>query len=76
MEVKIFRINGIITSPNYKTAFSKEVRALRMEDAIERVYAEFGGQHRVKRTHVKITSVNEISLEETKDTIIHELSGK
>jgi len=75
MEVKIFRVEGVIVKPNRVTPFSKDVRALRVEDAVEKVYADFGGQHRVKRVHVRIASVSEIALEETEDTIIRELSG-
>lgn len=74
MSVKIFRVEGVIIKPNSTMPFSKEVRALKMEDAVEKVYADLGSQHRVKRVHVKIASVNEISLEEIKDTLIRELS--
>ncbi len=74
MSVKIFRVEGVIIKANSAMPFSKEVRALKMEDAVEKIYADLGSQHRVKRVHVKIASVNEISLEEIKDTIIRELS--
>ena len=74
MEVKIFRVKGIITKLNYVMPFSKYVRALKMEDAIEKVYSDFGSQHRVKRFHMRINSVDEVSVEETEDQIIRELS--
>ena len=74
MSVKIFRVEGVITKPKSAMPFSKEVRALKMEDAVEKIYADLGSQHRVKRVHVRIASVNEISLEEIKDTLIRELS--
>ena len=74
MSVKIFRVEGIVAKKNRTIPFSKEIRALKSEDAIEKVYADFGGQHRVKRVHVKITSVNEISLENIRDNTIRELS--
>jgi len=76
MEVKIFRIEGRIKKPNYVTPFLKDVRALKVEDAIEKVYADLGSQHRVKRYYLKITSMKEIPLEETKNVILHELSGE
>ena len=74
MEIKIFRVEGIITKPNYIMPFSKDIRALKSEDAVEKVYTDLGSQHKAKRFHVKINSVKEISLEETEDIIIHELS--
>lgn len=74
MSVKVFRVEGAITKPNYSISFSKDVRALKVEDAIERVSADFGSQHRVKRVHLKISSVNEISSEESRDPVIRELS--
>lgn len=76
MEVKTFRVEGTISKPGYAMPFSKNIRALRMEDAVEKIYAELGSQHRAKRVHVKITSVNEVPLEETKDATTRKLGGK
>lgn len=72
--VKIFRVKGRILKPGYKTVFSKDVRALKPEDAIEKVYMLLGGQHHVKRFQLKIDSVTEILYEDTKDHIIRALS--
>jgi large subunit ribosomal protein LX len=72
--VKIFRVKGTILKPDYKTGFSKDVRALKPEDAVEKVYMELGGQHRVKRTHLKVNSVEEVTWEETDDPVIKALS--
>ncbi len=74
VDVKIFRVDGEILSPNYRTTFSKDVRALRPEHAVEKVYMEFGSQHRVKRIHMKLHSVQEISREDTEDPVIRDLS--
>jgi large subunit ribosomal protein LX len=72
--VKIFRVKGRILKPNYKTIFSKDVRALKPADAIEKVYMLLGSQHHVKRFQLKIDSVKEILYEDTKDNIIKALS--
>jgi large subunit ribosomal protein LX len=72
--VKIFRVNGRILKPGYKTVFSKDVRALKPEDAIEKVYMLLGGQHHIKRFQLKIDSVKEILYEDIKDHIIRALS--
>lgn len=58
---KVFVVRGRIKKPNWQTEFRKEVRALKPEDAVERVYREFGSRHRVKRFQMKILEVQEIS---------------
>jgi len=63
-QVKVFRVVGRITKPNLKTEFQKEVRALKKEQAVEKVYMELGSKHKVKRFHIKILKVEEISSEE------------
>lgn len=74
VDVKIFRVDGEILSPNYRTTFSKDVRALKPEHAVEKVYMELGSQHRVKRVHMKLHSVQEITEEDTEDPVIRDLS--
>ncbi|MEM3616785.1 MAG: 50S ribosomal protein L18Ae [Candidatus Bathyarchaeia archaeon] len=72
-EVKIFRVTGEIRKPKLKTHFRKEVIAIKPEHAIEKVYTELGSKHRVKRFHIKITSVNEISPQEIEDPLIRKM---
>lgn len=73
-EVKIFRITGKINKPNWKTNFRKEVRALKPEDAVEKIYKELGSKHRAKRFQIKILKVEEISLEEVTSPTIKKLA--
>jgi len=63
-EVKTFRVSGRITKPNFRTNFSKELRALKPEDAVEEVYKTLGSKHRVKRFYIKVEKVEEVSSEE------------
>ncbi len=72
-EVKVFRITGMIDKPNWKTNFTKEVRALKPEDAKEKVYKELGSKHRAKRFQIKISEVKEISPKEVTNPIIRKL---
>jgi large subunit ribosomal protein LX len=74
VEVKIFRVKGEIRSPNYKTPFVKDVRALKPENAIEKVFMMLGGQHGIQRVHIKIDSTEEITVAETEDPVIRVLS--
>ena len=73
-EVKIFRVSGKITKPNFRTEFEKEIRALKPEHAIEKIYMELGSKHRVSRMHIKILKVEEIKPEEAEDPIIRKLA--
>jgi len=73
-EIKIFRVVGKITKPNFQTEFRKEIRALKPEQAVEGIYKEIGSKHRVKRFQIKILKVEEISAEEITDPTIRKLT--
>ena len=73
-EVKVFRVIGKIRKPNFQTEFRKEVRALKPEDAVEKVYMLLGSKHRVKRFQIKIFKVEEIAPEEIEDIIVKKLT--
>lgn len=76
MRVKYFKVEGrmLISHDRYPKwqKFKKEVRALKAEDAIEKVYSELGSRHKVRRAHIKIESVKEISLEEVTNPLLHQ----
>ena len=73
-EVKVFRVIGEIRKPNFQTDFRKEVRALKPEDAVEKVYMDLGSKHRVKRFQIKIVKVEEISPEEIENPLVKKLT--
>ena len=73
-EVKVFRVIGKIRKPNFQTDFRKEVRALKPEDAVEKVYMLLGSKHRVKRFQITIFKVEEIRPEEINDIIVKKLT--
>ncbi len=70
----MFRVVGKITKPNYKTDFRKEIRALKPEEAIERIYKEIGSKHKAKRMQIKVLKVEEISAEEITDPVVRKLT--
>jgi large subunit ribosomal protein LX len=59
-EVKVFRVTGRITKPNFRTKFQREVRAVKAEDAVEEILKNLGSKHKVKRFYIKIEEVEEI----------------
>ena len=73
-EIKIFRVTGKITKPNWQTSFQKEIRALRQEEALDRVYKEIGSKHKAKRFQIKILKVEEIKPEEVTDPTVKKLT--
>jgi large subunit ribosomal protein LX len=73
-EAKVFRVSGEIRKPNFQTEFRKEVRALKPEDAVEKVYMELGSKHRVKRFQIRISQVEEINAEEIESVLIRKMT--
>ena len=71
--MKVFRVTGEINKPNLQTSFAKEVVVAKPEHAVEKVYAEIGSQHRVKRFHIKILNVEEISPDEIENPILKKI---
>ncbi len=71
--MKVFRVTGEINKPNLKTPFAKEVVVDKPEHAVEKVYAEIGSKHRVKRVHIKIFDVIEILPEEIDNPILKKI---
>jgi len=69
-KLKVFRVTGEIRKPNLKTPFKKEIVALKAEHAVEKIYAEIGSKHRVKRFHIKITSVEEVPAEKIENPLL------
>jgi large subunit ribosomal protein LX len=71
--LKVFKVTGEIHKPNLKTSFRQEVLAAKPEHAVEKVYAELGSRHRVKRFHIKIISVEEVPPEEIANPLLKKL---
>ena len=71
--MKVFRVTGEIKKPKLATSFAKEVLADKPEHAVEKVYAEIGSKHRVKRFYMKITAVEEVSPEEIENPILKKI---
>jgi large subunit ribosomal protein LX len=72
-KLKVFKVTGKIMKPNLKTSFRKEIVAAKSEHAVEKVYAELGSRHRVKRFHIKITSVEEIPVEQIENPLLKKM---
>ena len=71
--MKVFRVTGEIRKPELNTPFKKEVIADKAEHAVEKIYAEIGSRHRVKRCFMKIFKVEEVSAEEIENPILKKI---
>ena len=71
--MKVFRVTGEIRKPNLKTSFKKEIVAIKREHAVEKVYAELGSRHRVKRFQIKIAKVEEVPPEDIENPLLKKL---
>ena len=66
-ETKLFRITGEINKHKLfiPISFKKEIKSVKLEHALEKIYAEFGSRHRAKRNQITILSVEELKIEDT-----------
>lgn len=71
--MKVFKVTGEINKPRLATSFVKEILADKSEHAVEKVYAEIGSKHRVKRHHIKIVSAAEISVDQIENPILKKI---
>lgn len=72
-EIKIFRIIRNYNKDHKKYLFRKEVRALKEEEALEKVLSQITSIGLYRR-QINIQEIGEISLEESQDYLIRELS--
>ena len=72
-DIKIYRIIGNYRKNFKKYLFRKEVRALKEEDALEKVLSQVTSIG-IYRRQIKIQEIKEITLAESQDYLIRELS--
>ncbi|MFX1357743.1 MAG: 50S ribosomal protein L18Ae [Promethearchaeota archaeon] len=72
-EIKIYQIIGTYTKNHRNYLFRKEVRALKEEDALEKALSQITSIG-IYRRQIKIEEVKEISIEESQDYLIRDVS--
>ena len=70
MLTRIYRIKGSFVMGSETQVFTKEFRAVKEEDLYEKLYSIFGSKHGIKRSQIKIDSIEEISEDEVEDHIV------
>ena len=59
-QVKTYKINGYLKKRGTKISFTKDVKAFKESDALEKIYCEMGSRHKAKRFDIKVTGLEEI----------------
>jgi len=59
-QVKTFKITGQVKKAQVTIPFAVEIKAIKDEDAIERLYADLGSRHRARRAEVKLKKIEEL----------------
>ncbi|MDR2544919.1 MAG: 50S ribosomal protein L18a [Methanobrevibacter sp.] len=73
MKTKIYRVKGKFALGEETQIFTKELKAVNEGDIYEKIYADFGSKHRIKKNMIKIEEINEISPDEVIDPLIKAL---
>ena len=72
-EIKIYRIVGLYSKDHKKYKFSKEIRAMKQEDALEKALSQITSIG-IMRRQIQIQEIKEIKPDEVQDYLIRELS--
>ncbi|MBS7655148.1 50S ribosomal protein L18a [Candidatus Bathyarchaeota archaeon] len=59
IELKNFKVYGEVKKGKFKMSFIKVVKALKIEDVLEKIYCDFGSRHKAKRFEIKILNINQ-----------------
>lgn len=70
MQTKIYRVKGKFIMGNDIQVFTKELKSINEDNVYEKIYAEFGSKHGIKRNQIKVEELNEISADEVVDPIL------
>jgi large subunit ribosomal protein LX len=65
--MQIYRIRGWFKQGLFKQKFTRDILALKKEQALERVYSDVGSRHRLTRNEIHIEDAVEVKAEEVTD---------
>ena len=71
--VKVFRISGSFKQRREVTSFSKEYLATTEENALAKMFSQFGSKNRLKQNQIKVQSIKEVPKNEVTDPLIEKI---
>lgn len=60
-QVKLFKITGDLRKRGELLHFTKQIRALKKEHALQSLYADMGSRHKARKFEIAIKTVEEIA---------------
>ena len=60
-EVKLYKITGNLRKRGEKLPFTKQIRALKKDHALQSLYADMGSRHKARKFDITIKTVEEIT---------------
>lgn len=60
-QVRQFKITGELRKGGDKLPFTKSVKAVRKEDALQHLYSDMGSRHKARRFEIVVRQIEEIS---------------
>ncbi len=59
-QVKRFKITGELRKGGDKLPFTKEIRAVKKEDALQHLYSDMGSRHKARKFEINVKQVEEL----------------
>ncbi len=59
-QVKRFKITGELRKGGDNLPFTKDVKAVKKEDALQHLYADMGSRHKARRFEITIKTIEEM----------------
>ncbi|OLD14040.1 MAG: hypothetical protein AUI50_06260 [Crenarchaeota archaeon 13_1_40CM_2_52_14] len=60
-QVRRFKITGALRKGGDNFPFSKEIRAVKKEDALQHLYSDMGSRHKARKFEITIKQIEELS---------------
>lgn len=60
-EVKLYKITGNLRKRGENLPFTKNIRAIKKEHALQSLYADMGSRHKARKFQIAIKTVEEIA---------------
>lgn len=74
VKIRNFKVKGQYRDVRGLVNFSRDVRAVKEQDAIEKVYLSLGSNQGIKRNRIEILETIEVEVEQIKDNLNKEIA--
>lgn len=64
-QVRRFKITGVLRKGGDSLPFSKDIKAVKKEDALQHLYSDMGSRHKARRFEITVKQIEELIEPET-----------